>query len=163
MQRKWVVLIAGNGPPPKDPSTRQRRNKVSTKATLRAVEDLPIPDLPARPDGAGWHELTLVWWDSVLSSPMAPEFDASDVHGLYALALLTDDFWRAVSSSERIRIAGELRQQGQRFGLSPIDRRRLQWEIERSEEAQDKGAKRRSGTFKSTNSGGDPRSALSGA
>lgn len=155
--------MAGNGPAPKDPSLRQRRNATSTKATLRAMPDLPIPVLPARPDGTAWNDLTLDWWADVWSSPMAPEFDSSDSHGLVALAMLTEDFWRAANAFERIRIAGEIRQQGQRFGLSPIDRRRLQWEIERSEEARDKGKKRRSDTFKSADSGGDPRSALSGA
>jgi len=36
-------------------------------------------------------------------------------------------------------IGAEIRLQGVRFGLSPIDRRRLQWEIEHTEEAQHRG------------------------
>lgn len=74
---------------------------------------------------------------------MAPEFDASDRHGLFALAMLVDDFWMAVTPRDRRDIAAEIRQQGQRFGLSPIDRRRLQWEIERTEAAKDQGTRRR--------------------
>lgn len=152
--------MAGNGPAPKDPSTRARRNTTSTKATLRAVPNLPVPDLPVVE--VEWHPMTQKWWADIWSSPMAPEFDASDSHGLFALAVLTNDFWRAESASERMKLAAELRQQSQRFGLSPIDRRRLQWEIERSEEAQEKGKKRRAAAPRPAPKG-DPRSALSGA
>lgn len=149
------------GPAPKDASTRARRNATSTKSTLRVVPDLPVPELPDL-GNAAWHSMTQSWWADIWASPMAPEFDASDQHGLYALAVLTNDFWLAESPSERMRIAAELRQQGQRFGLSPIDRRRLQWEIERTEEARDKGKRRRasSPTEKSIT---DPRASLSGA
>jgi hypothetical protein len=105
--------------------------------------------------------MTLAWWADIWSSPMAPEFDASDTHGLFALAMLTEDFWRSTSPGERMKLAAEIRQQGQRYGLSPIDRRRLQWEIERTEEAQEKGAVRRASRPKRGAS--DPRSALTGA
>ena len=147
------------GPAPKDPSARARRNKVSTNAKLSANPDLEIPPLPKR---GGWHEMTTAWWNDLWSSPMAPEFDTSDMHGLYQLALLVDDFWLSETTADRIRLAAELRMQGQRFGLSPIDRRRLQWEIERTEEAQQKGAKRRAAAPPSApaNGGSDPRSAL---
>ena len=48
--------------------------------------------------------------------------------------------------------------QEQRYGLSPMDRRRLQWEIEKSEEAVEKGTKRRTTAKASTpQSKGDPR------
>jgi hypothetical protein len=148
------------GPAPKDASTRARRNKVSTSAKLIADPDLKVPPLPKRD---GWHEMTVQWWNDLWSSPMAPEFDTSDMHGLYLLALLMDDFWLAGDITTRIKLAAELRQQGQRFGLSPIDRRRLQWEIERTEEAQQKGAKRRASTTDPAEKpagGSDPRSVL---
>lgn len=154
--------MAGNGPAPKDPSTRARRNTTSTKATLRAVPDMPVPELPDLPEGF-WHSMTVKWWADIWSSPMAPEFDASDSHGLFALAVLTNDFWLAESAGERMKLAAELRQQSQRFGLSPIDRRRLQWEIERTEEARDKGEKRRAARPVVKRGSVDPRSSLSGA
>lgn len=148
------------GPDPKHPGTRARRNATSTKATLRAVPDMPCPDLPPAPSGK-WHPMTLAWWSDIWSSPMAPEFDASDTHGLFALAMLTEDFWRAESPGERMKLAAELRQQGQRYGLSPIDRRRLQWEIERADDAQDRGEKRRAASRTRRGAGEpDPRSAL---
>jgi hypothetical protein len=73
---------------------------------------------------------------------MAAEYDATDVHGLLQLAVLVDDFWHAESPRDRQTASAEMRLQGVRFGLSPIDRRRLQWEIEGSEEAQARGRRR---------------------
>jgi hypothetical protein len=87
--------------------------------------------------------MTQAWWDDVWASPMAQEFDSSDVHGLVALAALVDDFWTAETPRQRQMASQEIRLQGVRFGLSPIDRRRLQWEIEKTDEAQQKGQKRR--------------------
>lgn len=121
---------------PKHPSTRARRNKVSTSATLTAPENIDIPDLP---DDRTWHPQTLAFWADVWRSPMAREFDQSDVHGLFLLAVLVDGFW----VKPHWTAAAEIRLQGQRFGLSPLDRRRLQWEIEKVDEAQARGEQRR--------------------
>ena len=145
------------GPDPKHPSTRSRRNKASTNAVLKADHAIVAPELPE----FEWHAMAVRWWRDVWSSPMAPEFDDSDRHGLFQLAMLVNDFWVSESVRERRELASEIRQQGQRFGLSPIDRRRLQWEIERSEEALDKGTRRRSKSEPAKSSGGsDPRAVL---
>src|SRR3954447_19961308 len=74
---------------------------------------------------------------------MAAAYDPTDVHGLLQLAVLVDDFWHAETPRERQAANAEIRLQGVRFGLSPIDRRRLPWEIERSEEAPARGRCRR--------------------
>jgi hypothetical protein len=58
---------------------------------------------------------------------MAKEFLQVDVHTLYILAELMERFWRRPS----IGLANEIRQRQAAFGLTPIDRRRLQWEIKR--------------------------------
>lgn len=145
------------GPAPKDPSTRQRRNKTSTASVLKADPTAEIPDLPNR---MAWHDQTREWWRDVWSSPMAPEFDESDRHGLNMLAVLVDDYWMAGNSRERMPIAAEIRQQSQRFGLSPIDRRRLQWEIERTEEAQRRGERHRPTPEPKADGGTDPRATL---
>ena len=102
--------------------------------------------------------MTLAWWDDLWHSPMAPEFDPSDIHGLYLLATLVNGFWESPSKD----LAAEIRLQRQCFGLTPIDRRRLQWEIERSDEAQDRGRRRRTTTPKapSADPGADPRAVL---
>jgi hypothetical protein len=138
------------GPEPKHASVRARRNKTATRATLskpNAAEAVPAPELPPIVDpetgeAVLWSPMTLRWWEDLWASPMAPEYDDSDVHGLYVLASLVNAFWRAPSSA----LAAEIRLQRQCFGLTPMDRRRLQWEIERTDEAQAKGAKRRAAT-----------------
>lgn len=136
---------------PKAPGTRQRRNKTSTAATLHQVVDAAIPDLPA---GMTWHPLTRSWWVDVWSSPMSAEFDPSDLHGMFVLAMLVDRFWLEPSTG----LAGEIRLQRQCFGLSPIDRRRLQWEIDRGESAEEARGKRKA----KPKSAGDLRSSLAG-
>ncbi len=144
------------GPAPKDPSVRARRNQQSTAATLKLVHDVVEPPLPTRL----WHEQTRAWWRDIWASPMAPEFIKADIHGLYALALLVDDLWRTEDPKLRKELAAEIRQQRMAFGLTPLDRRRLQWQIEQTEEAQAKGTRRRAATPKAVNKADDPRTAL---
>jgi hypothetical protein len=82
--------------------------------------------------------MTVAWWADIWASPMAPEFLKADVHGLYLLAELVDRFWHEPSPSMSLSIAAEIRHHRMAFGLTPIDRRRLQWEVERAESAQRK-------------------------
>lgn len=105
--------------------------------------------------------MTAEWWRDVWASPMAPEFDESDRHGLFLLAVLVDAFWVEPSKE----LAAEIRLQRQCFGLTPIDRRRLQWEIERTDEALDRGRKRRAAEPKPATRGraADPRAVLDSA
>lgn len=123
-------------PIPKPASTRQRRNKASTHRQLEVVHDVEAPKLPA---GTKWHKQTREWWRDVWASPMAPEYDDSDIHGLFMLAVLVDAYWQDPSP----KLAAEIRLQRQCFGLTPIDRRRLQWEIDRGDSAAQKTRKRR--------------------
>ncbi|MDQ3577286.1 MAG: hypothetical protein M3443_06725 [Actinomycetota bacterium] len=120
-----------------------RRNRSTTASTLSRVHDVAAPPLPARDDeDRPWHPLTEQWWAALWASPMAPEYDGSDVHGLLMLAVLVDTFWHRPNTE----LASEIRLQRQAYGLSPIDRRRLQWEIERADEAEDRGNQRRAKT-----------------
>jgi hypothetical protein len=57
---------------------------------------------------------------------MAAEYLPADIHGLYMLADLIDQYWRKPTPA----LAAEIRLQRMCFGLTPIDRRRLQWEVE---------------------------------
>lgn len=68
---------------------------------------------------------TLAWWRDLWHSPMAAEYARVDIHQLYILADLIDRYWSAPSAA----IASEIRQHRAAFGLTPIDRRRLQWTI----------------------------------
>jgi hypothetical protein len=65
---------------------------------------------------------------------MAEQYMEADKHALYRLAVLVDAFWREPAKD----LAAEIRLEQQAFGLTPIDRRRLQWTVEQEE------AKRRS-------------------
>ena len=116
------------GPAPKPAATRQRRNRVSTATTLVLAHRARVPKLPPRPDGA-WHAMTVGWWRDIWRSPMAAEFVQADIHGLYRLAVLVDAFWEEPS----VKLHAEIRAGSQCYGLTPIDRRRLQWEVQRVE------------------------------
>lgn len=147
------------GPNPKPASTRARRNRASTSATLQADPTLPIPNLP----GDHWHPMTLQFWTDLWSSPMAPEYDDSDKHGLFMLAQIVNDFWTTESADMRSKLAAEIRMQRNRYGLSPMDRRSLQWEIQRVEEGQERATKRaaRSATpAPASKQSNDPRAVL---
>lgn len=173
----------------KDPSTRARRNKASTAATLTpklvvALEDYskhtvaklraeidrrnetrpedarlartgskadlverltadddPTPQLPDRPDG--WHQMTRDWWADVWASPMSDEWHESDIHNLFVCAMLYDDMWCGETATARQKAAAEFRQQRAVLGLTPYDRRRLEWTIEEADEKKARGEQRR--------------------
>lgn len=151
------------GPAPKPSSLRQRRNKTTTKASLPSTADaaeFEVPDLPGCPDEEGWHQYVIEWWEAVWRSPMAAELlDADQRGGLIVLARLYQDFHTATSRTARKEAATEIRLQEARYGLDPISRRRLQWEVARGEEAE---KKRRSGRApkRDESDGEDPRSVL---
>lgn len=139
----------------KDPSTRARANRAATAATLSDGRTVIRPELPAR----DWHGLTIEWWNDLWASPMAAEYHSSDKHALFILAALVDEFWNEPSG----KLAGEIRLQRQAFGLTPYDRRRLEWTIETAEESKDRGAARRerqSASSPQPKRGDDPRLAL---
>ncbi|ARC55990.1 hypothetical protein AS850_02740 [Frondihabitans sp. 762G35] len=151
----------------KHPTTRARRNTASTASTLRPADTVQIPALPPRPvvfteDGAmkagDWHEATLDWWADLWASPMAAEYHSSDRHALFLLAVLIDDFWREPST----KLASEIRLQRVAFGLTPYDRRRLEWTIETADEAKERGQARRAAprANRQPPAGTDPRLAL---
>lgn len=117
------------GPPPKDPTLRQRRNRATTAATLPAEgHRRRVPPLPKH--RKRWHAMTVAWWRDVWRSPMATEFAKADTHQLFVVAELLERFWRKPNAA----LAKEVRLAAQAFGLNPLDRRRLQWELPREEE-----------------------------
>lgn len=92
---------------------------------------------------------------------MATEWLESDRHGLLRLAVLVNDYWEAESPSARKEVASEIRLQQQAYGLSPLDRGRLQWEIEKGDSATAKRKRRRQ--KEPAGDATDPRSALTGS
>lgn len=135
-------------PLPKDPSTRRRRNKTPgarvltfpTKTTAPPLPELELEDRDGNRLPLVWHDRTRSWWATAWASPMAAEWLDADVERLLMLALVVDRFWRTGDTA----LLSEIRLTGALFGLSPIDRRRLSWEVERGEEAEERTAARRS-------------------
>ncbi|MCF3939906.1 phage terminase small subunit [Gordonia tangerina] len=137
----------------KDPSARARANKASTAATLTDDHQVQCPELPESRD---WHPQTLQWWTDLWSAPMATEYHSSDRHALFILAALVDDFWQEPTTSK----AAEIRLQRQAFGLTPYDRRRLEWTIETAEESKERGRRRSERSQAPPAAKDDPRSGL---
>ena len=121
--------MAGRGPAPKNPKLRQRKNR-SASAALISADGAPMdpPKLPNAMRGHAWHARTRAWWNRLWKSPMASQWLASDVDGLFRLAILVDDYWK-VESGARTAISKEIRMIEQKYGLTPDDRRRLNWEV----------------------------------
>lgn len=143
------------GPLPKDPNTRQRRNKASSRAILKTqdgfIEGKPtLPDIPGREP---WHPLAQHWWTTIWDSPLSGEYLWADMPALLRLASLVDDYWKNPSLST----AQEIRLLEREFGLTPLSRRRLEWQVVKTEEAQ----RRRSVRHRSDDDQGDPREVLS--
>lgn len=137
-------------PTPKPAALRQRRNKTTTAATLpteATARKNRVPELPKRE--GGWHPRLREWWASVWRSPMAGEYLDADMRGgLFHLAYLHQLFWEVadlgIAGVNKLpALAAEIRLQEVRFGLSPIDRRRLQWEVEKGETAAERTQTRR--------------------
>ena len=150
------------GPVPKPSALRQRRNRVATRATLPSAEQAAkntVPPLPKRENRSEqWHPMVRAWWSAIWKSPMAAEFLTADRQGgLYVLAELYQRRWSATDTKELVAVVAEIRQQEIRFGLSPIDRRRLQWEIEKGEQASERTETRKA---RKAVAGKDPREVL---
>ena len=123
---------------PKPAHMRQNRTKKSGATTLQNYdpeqeEKVKIPALQ-NPDKRKFHRLTRAWWKHVWESPMAGEYLPTDIDGLARVALLVDNYYK----NPHKEILSEIRLQEARFGLSPIDRSRLQWEVLKGEEAEKK-------------------------
>lgn len=114
------------GPTPKDPKTRQRRNLRSTAAVVDASPAVRPEELET------WHVNTKAWWTVIWASPISSEWVDADVPGLVALAQLVDDFWTA-DAVDRAKRHAEVRMASAQFGLSPMSRRQLQWEVRKVE------------------------------
>lgn len=115
------------GPNPKDPAKRARTNKAASRAVLTADERdaTAVPDMGTL-DSEDWHPLTVAWWQDVWTSPMAKQFLSADKHSLYRLLLMVQEFWRRPN----VELSKDIDKAQQAFGLTPLDRRRLEWVIE---------------------------------
>jgi hypothetical protein len=122
-----------SGPPPKPAATRRRRNKAP--APVKLPSETPTRKTPTLPGAIRYSKATRDWWATVWASPMATIWLAADVPALVRLATLVE----LVNQGEATAmVLAEIRQLEDRFGLSPLARRRLQWEVEQAAGAEAK-------------------------
>lgn len=108
---------------------RQRTNRKAGSGLIEAPIRPRVLQIP-NPDGREWHALTLVAWTNAWQSPMASQWLDTDVDAMGRLAVLWDEFNKGDT-----KVMAEIRLQEQRFGLSPLDRTRLQWQVNRADES----------------------------
>lgn len=94
------------------------------------------------------------WWKDVWSSPMHYEFVRGDLPALFRLVLMVDRFWKTQS----LTVAKEIRMLEREFGLTPLSRRRLEWNMAQAEEAKDRHEQKR--IRRAVVIDGDPREVL---
>lgn len=122
------------GPNAKDPSVRARRNVTSTRSVLEKPDpdDVVVPPLPATIE---WYPEVVAWWDDLWVSEPRGEWIDADIHLLYVAArlyqMMLDPATKATAAKA---LAGEYRQILVQFGLTPMARRSLQWEVPRPPE-----------------------------
>ena len=129
--------MAGRGPPPKNPVTRQRQNRKSTATTLSSQRRGRAPKLDLFDPKREWDPRTRRWWRAVWASPMAAMYLEPDKEELGAVAILKDMFF----SHPTTPLAAEIRLQEARFGLTPVDRARLDWVMMPADEASKRPAR----------------------
>jgi hypothetical protein len=143
--------MAGRGPAPKPAHLRQRTNQKAGHAVITAPQSPTVPAIP-NPDAREWHPLTVQAWKHAWSSPMASQWIETDLDALGRLALLWDEFYQRPNANT----LKEIRLQSALFGLAPLARSRLQWEVSRGEAAEQKQQRRHT----TVRSGTDPRAVL---
>lgn len=95
-------------------------------------------------DTAEWHPNVVSWWTSVWTSPMAQEYAEADrVGGLALLAELWHRWWTESDTRVLATLSTTINQVSRDFGLSPMARRSLQWQIDQGEKADERTQKRR--------------------
>ena len=147
------------------PNPQARRRKANPKAGARVLSVVAPGDLEHVPEPhrelppGTWRAATVRWWADVVASPMASEWTEVDWHGLRRLAVLVDtvekgfavltqadedlDVKERVACAEvAIKALSELRMQGALYGLTPIDRARLHWELDKGDKAKADRAQR---------------------
>lgn len=121
------------GPTAKDPTLRGRRNRTATRATL-SKPDGDTAEKPKLPGSIDWYPEVAAWWDDLWTSEPRKEWIDVDTHLLYVAArlyqMMLDPDTKPTAAKA---LAGEYRQILVQFGLTPMARRTLQWEVLRVE------------------------------
>lgn len=133
-----VVVVAGRGPAPKDPSKRARRNR--DPLGLRVVQVEPDEQPPLAEllgdlnpmTGEPWQRATLVFWDQIGDFPTTANMQAAQWSSL-ARALMIDD----AMVSGNVKLAGEARLRLAKYGIDPDDLARLRVQLVAADRAEE--------------------------
>lgn len=128
--------MAGPGRPPKPASQRRRRNIAPPTTKLPATGGREVPPFPL----AEACEATRDWWRRIWESPMAAVWLDADIPALWRLAQLVE--WVNRGTTTDTKLLAEIRQIEDRFGLSPLARRRLQYEVDQAAAAEQPKSRR---------------------
>lgn len=91
--------------------------------TLVETDELLGPDLP---DDQTWCERTREWWNTWRRSPQAKVFLDTDWQYLLETASLHHEFWdEDTPSTQRVKLASEIRMRVQSWGATYADRLKL--------------------------------------
>lgn len=147
-------------PPLPKPNAARRANGRHRKpgaAVLRLPDGLDhVPEeFRTLPATRSWAPSTVEWWAELVRSPMATEWHPLDWHGLTRVAALIDVAATSDDLAAVVKALAEVRLQGACYGLTPADRARLHWELERGDRATRARAQRRDEPAPSTRP--DPR------
>lgn len=115
-----MTAMAGMGPPPKDPSTRRRRNKPDVAPVVLDVEPEGPPDMPE----GEWAPWVHRWWASWLEAPQAKLFTGPTWRALELMVPLAQ-----AASDGRMDAIKELRLWQAGLGALPMDQRRMGMEV----------------------------------
>jgi hypothetical protein len=116
---------------PKHPSRRRRQNLPAPTTKLPPAGS--ARKAPPLVGAASMLAETRAWWRTVWASPMAAVYLEADVPALLRMARLLDARSRGTGLAAEL---SEIRQLEDRFGLSPLARRRLQWEVDAARDAE---------------------------
>jgi hypothetical protein len=150
---------------------REDDDRLSRSGTKQAMAERlldddrgDIPGLPERPQGWAWF--SEFWWDAIWSSPMSKEWHPeTDYFNVVRALTHFDDWWTAETATERQKADNLFDKAVAKLGLTPYDRRRLEWQIEQAKGAQAQGERLRSqqppAPPAAPKAGADPRAGLS--
>lgn len=145
------------GPPAKDPSVRARRNKTSTRTVLEKPDQSSVI-VPPLPQSIEWYPEVLEWWTGLWGSEPRKEWIDAEIHLLYVAArlyqMMLDPDTKATAAKA---LAGEFRQIQVQFGLTPMARRTLQWEVPPPDDQNQKPAAKKASANRAARRIPDPR------
>jgi hypothetical protein len=120
--------MAGRGPAPKDPAKRRRRNTTDPETVVVNDGELRGPELPegVLPGDEEWHPMTVNWWQTWRTSPMAATFLETDWAFLLDAALMHHTAW----TKGKWEFLSEVRMRSAKFGATPEDRARLKLKVD---------------------------------